>query len=376
MLTDVVWAQNALLSQIRFGRQGDDTVRVVVHLDKKADAKVFTLDNPTRVVIDFSSCVLHPAASQNMPDPLMFISKARCGAPASGQTRVVLDVSDDVSWKEGFFLEPALKSDPWRFVLDLKASGNKTTSDTILLPLAPVKTDEPAKPTSPLKPLIVLDPGHGGADPGAISATGRYEKNLTLLMAQETKRALEKTGRYRVLLTRDRDKALTLRDRINFAHRHQADLFISIHADSAKNKRAKGLSVYTISEVASDKEAMLLAERENKADIILGIDLSNELPEVSNILIDLAKRDTMDKSSHYANILVNEMSRQVTLVKNAHRFAGFVVLKSANIPSVLLEIGYLSNAQEEALLRKEDYRAKLTRAIVHGVDRYFNSIYD
>ena len=195
-------------------------------------------------------------------------------------------------------------------------------------------------------------------------------------MAQETKKALEKTGKYRVLLTRDKDKALALRERIKFAHNHEADLFISIHADSAKNKKAKGLSVYTISEKASDKEAQLLAERENKADIILGIDLSNELPEVSNILIDLAKRDTMDKSALYANLLVDKMAKKVTLLKDAHRFAGFVVLKSPSIPSVLIEIGYLSNKQEEKLLQKSSYREKLAESIVQAVNAYFDSLYE
>ena len=149
----------------------------------------------------------------------------------------------------------------------------------------------------------------------------------------------------------------------------------SDHQKSRKNSLFS-LSVYTISEKASDKEAQLLAERENKADIILGIDLSNELPEVSNILIDLAKRDTMDKSAHYANILVKKMTKKVTLLKNAHRFAGFVVLKSPSIPSVLIEIGYLSNKQEEKLLQKESYREKLAESIVQAVDDYFTSIYE
>ena len=195
-------------------------------------------------------------------------------------------------------------------------------------------------------------------------------------MAKETKKILESSGKYRVLLTRDKDVALALRERIAFAHKNKADLFISIHADSAKNKNAKGLSVYTISERASDKEAMALAERENKADIILGIDLSGETQEVSNILIDLAKRDTMEKSSHYANLLVAKMASQVTLVKDAHRYAGFVVLKSPNIPSVLIELGYLSNKQEEKLLAQSAYRNRLSKSILQAVDAYFSTIYE
>lgn len=368
--------QAAELSQIRFGRQGENAVRLVAHVNQKTPCRVFTLTNPNRVVVDFENTSLNGTCQKNMPEPLLFVKQVRVGEPLAQQTRIVLETEAVPEFEEGFFLAPMGGEKEWRYVLDLKTKEN----NSVLLPLTPAAA--PAQPKQEdrrskiQKPLIVLDPGHGGADPGAISQTGRYEKHLTLQMAKETKKALEKTGKYRVLLTRETDKALTLRGRMEFAHKHEADLFISIHADSARNKQAKGLSVYTISEKASDKEAMLLAERENKADIILGIDLSNELPEVSNILIDLAKRDTMDKSSHYANILVKEMGKKVTLVKNAHRFAGFVVLKSPNIPSVLIEIGYLSNRQEEKQLQTASYRAKLASSIVASVNQYFDTIYD
>ncbi|MBO5997467.1 MAG: N-acetylmuramoyl-L-alanine amidase [Alphaproteobacteria bacterium] len=294
------------------------------------------------------------------------------------QTRIVLETTTVPEFSTGLYLAPTKTEKNWRFFVDLKADKASTPKKEEQAP-PPEKDIVDSQPTEQVKrlkkPLVVLDPGHGGTDPGAISISGKYEKNLTLKMAQETKKVLEKTGKYRVLLTRDTDKALALRDRIRFAHKHEADLFISIHADSAKNKKASGLSVYTISEKASDKEAQMLAERENKADIILGIDLSNELPEVSNILIDLAKRDTMDKSAHYANLLVQKMAKNVTLVPNAHRFAGFVVLKSPSIPSVLIEIGYLSNPKEEKLLQNSAYRGKLANSIVQAVDNYFDTVY-
>ena len=363
------------LNQIRFGKQSEKCVRVVAHLDQKTDCRVFTLKNPNRVVIDFENTTLDPIVTQNIPEPLLFVNNVRIGTPLNGQTRLVLETTDAVDFKEGFFLTPIQQGDSWRYVVDITSNQSSSpTEKTVLLPLS--STTPPPYKTKVQKPLIVLDPGHGGADPGAISYSGKYEKNLTLQMAKEVKKEIEKTGRYRVKLTRDTDKALTLRGRIAFAHKNEADLFISIHADSAKNKKAKGLSVYTISERASDKEAQLLAERENKADIILGMDLTNEAPEVSNILIDLAKRDTMDKSSHYANILVKTMGKQVKLVKNAHRFAGFVVLKSPNIPSVLIEIGYLSNREEERNLGKPAYRAKLAKSIVDAIDDYFDTIYE
>ena len=363
---------------LRFGQQSNQTARVVVQITEKKPVRLFTLKNPNRVVIDFNETDLKTDVSDTAPRPVLFIQKVRFGQPLPHQTRIVLEVDTLPIFDEGFYLAPMGGERYWRYVLDLKTSSAQKEPDapSVLLPLtsaipAPSTTSSVVK-----KPLIVLDPGHGGKDPGAISQSGRYEKNLTLTMAKETKKILESSGKYRVLLTRDKDVALALRERIAFAHKNKADLFISIHADSAKNKNAKGLSVYTISERASDKEAMALAERENKADIILGIDLSGETQEVSNILIDLAKRDTMEKSSHYANLLVSKMASQVTLVKDAHRYAGFVVLKSPNIPSVLIELGYLSNKQEEKLLAQSAYRNRLSKSILQAVDAYFNSIYE
>ena len=372
------FAQTAKMSQIRFGNQDEKTIRVVVHLNDKKPFRVFALQNPPRVVLDFEDTVWDKNSTSKVPNGIGFIQSARVGEPLAKQTRIVLETTTVPEFSTGLYLAPTKTEKNWRFFVDLKADKASTLKKEEQAP-PPEKDIVDSQPTEQVKrlkkPLVVLDPGHGGTDPGAISISGKYEKNLTLKMAQETKKVLEKTGKYRVLLTRDTDKALALRDRIRFAHKHEADLFISIHADSAKNKKASGLSVYTISEKASDKEAQMLAERENKADIILGIDLSNELPEVSNILIDLAKRDTMDKSAHYANLLVQKMAKNVTLVPNAHRFAGFVVLKSPSIPSVLIEIGYLSNPKEEKLLQNSAYRGKLANSIVQAVDNYFDTVY-
>ena len=369
-------AHAADLVGLRFGKQDNQTARVVVQLTEKKPVRLFTLKNPDRVVIDFNETDLN--VSEKAPAPMMFIKKLRFGQPLPHQARLVLEVDTVPAFDEGFYLAPAGTERYWRYVLDLKINQVQREPDipSLMLPLVSAIPATTTTSSVVRKPLIVLDPGHGGKDPGAISQSGRYEKNLTLTMAKETKKILESSGKYRVLLTRDKDVALALRERIAFAHKNKADLFISIHADSAKNKNAKGLSVYTISERASDKEAMALAERENKADIILGIDLSGETQEVSNILIDLAKRDTMEKSSHYANLLVAKMASQVTLVKDAHRYAGFVVLKSPNIPSVLIELGYLSNKQEEKLLAQSAYRNRLSKSILQAVDAYFSTIYE
>ncbi|MBP5160681.1 MAG: N-acetylmuramoyl-L-alanine amidase [Alphaproteobacteria bacterium] len=380
MLATLVWvagAHAATLSQLRLGLQPGNTVRLVAELSDKVAFSNFTLENPTRIVIDFDNTKEKKGIRDTFPAPVSFIKSMRLGYPKVGTTRFVLESSEPVKIKEGFFLTPTQPGQPWRFVLDITSTNAPAEqASTVLLPIAASAPEPKVETAKTKKPLIVLDPGHGGKDPGAISISGRYEKVITLKMAQEVKKVLEKTGKYRVLLTRNTDKALALRERVRFAHNNRADLFISIHADSARNKNARGLSVYTISEKASDKEAAMLAERENKADIILGTDLSNEAPEVSSILIDLAKRDTMSKSAHFATALVNAMQSRITLVKQTHKFAGFVVLKSTNIPSVLLELGYLSNREEDKLLATESYRAKIADSIVRAVDQYFNTIYD
>ena len=189
-------------------------------------------------------------------------------------------------------------------------------------------------------------------------------------MGKELKQVLQNKG-YVVYLTRENDIFIPLRQRIKIAQNYKADLFMSIHADSARNHSATGLSVYTLSDTASDQEAAALAERENKADIIGGIDLGGNTKEVNDILISLSQTDTRNKSSKYATYLVQEMSKSVKLVRNTHRFAGFAVLKAPDVPAVLLEMGYLSNRTEEANLRTPAYRKKLGEAAARAIDRYF-----
>ncbi|MBM3566593.1 MAG: N-acetylmuramoyl-L-alanine amidase, partial [Alphaproteobacteria bacterium] len=181
-------------------------------------------------------------------------------------------------------------------------------------------------------------------------------------------------GRYKVYLTRDRDVFIRLRDRVAFAREMDADLFISIHADSMPDKTAHGPSVYTLSEKASDREAADLADKENKADVIAGLDLSQETPEVSTILIDLAQRETMNRSAHFASGLIGEIRKETAMLRNTHRFAGFAVLKAPDIPSVLVELGFLSNRAEERALTSRPHRAKLAAAVVRSADRFFARI--
>ncbi|GAB6054120.1 N-acetylmuramoyl-L-alanine amidase [Magnetospira thiophila] len=381
--------------------------RFVLELDQPLEFRVYALTNPYRVVIDM------PEVGWHLPEDTGShragsISGFRYGLFRPGQSRVVLDATVPVGIRQALVLPPG-KGLGFRFVLDLEpiseqaflnnlgqTSARAIISGTSSAPeeSAPPVQAAPARPNLPddvillarlgppkPKPLdrlrkrvVVLDPGHGGIDPGATGVSGIHEKNITLAMAREVRDRLQATGRYKVILTRDRDIFIRLRDRVSMARDRGGELFISLHADTIRDRQIRGLSVYTLSEKASDKEAGLLAEKENKADLIAGVDLTHESDEVTNILIDLAQRETMNQSVQFASLLVHELSRETKLLRNTHRFAGFAVLKAPDIPSVLMELGFLSNSKDEAALRDPGYRSDLARAISQGIDSYFTQV--
>jgi N-acetylmuramoyl-L-alanine amidase len=220
----------------------------------------------------------------------------------------------------------------------------------------------------------VLDPGHGGPDPGTIGVSGYYEKNVALAAAREMARRLAATGRYRIFLTRTTDRYIALRDRVGRARAAKAELFISIHADAHPDRSTRGASVYTLSEAASDREAALLAAKENKADVVAGIRFAPPPPDISTILIDLAQRDTINRSRKFAALLLASLGdRNVELLGRSHRHAGFAVLTAPDTPAVLLEMGYLSNRQDERLLLSKAYQRRLGDSLIDAVDRYFAS---
>jgi N-acetylmuramoyl-L-alanine amidase len=221
-------------------------------------------------------------------------------------------------------------------------------------------------------PLVVIDAGHGGHDPGTTSPHGgKREKDITLSIARGIRDELVKTGRVRVALTREGDSFIVLQDRYGIARKLKADLFMSIHADAAENQEARGGSVYTLSEVASDREAQRLASRENKADIINGVNLGGADVNVSSILIDLTQRETMNVSAGFAKLLLREAEPNLTLRGTAHRFASFIVLKAPDTPSVLFETGYLSNAEDAAFLGSADGQRKVARSVSSAVQAHF-----
>ena len=379
MIGTTAWAGN--ISALRIG-QGVGSVRLVFDADSKFDYNVFLLSNPKRLVVDVKDSNVRSQIERNV-DKNNVLSNIRVGKTPDGDARIAFDLKQPAIVKKVFMLPPQ-SSFGWRFVIDMEVSSEREFAAHIgnqhaFIQDSGKKSTKTASKSSAVsksnsKRIIVLDPGHGGQDPGAIGVSGVYEKNITLAMAKELKKILEKDGDYKVYLTRNRDVFIPLRERVKIARRYKADLFLSIHADSALNKNAKGLSVYTLSETASDKEAAALAERENKADVIAGLNFAEHSKEVSDILINLAQRETMNRSSEFANFMVQEMRKSVKLLDNTHRFAGFAVLKAPDVPAVLLEMGYLSNRTEEKLLRQASYRRKLAKSASAAIDRYFENM--
>jgi N-acetylmuramoyl-L-alanine amidase len=368
---------------VRLGIHPDKT-RVVLDLTGEPGYRIFPLSEPYRMVLDLTE-VDWRLPDGHVPVGRGLVQSLRYGLFAPGTSRVVLDLTGPTR-VEAVQLLPAAGDTPVRLVIDLskldQASFLATLHDAPIVSSATMASPAlvapaalvlpPPKPdTGDSRPLIALDPGHGGVDPGAIGGSGVYEKEITLAMALELKRQLEETGRYRVVLTRDEDVFIRLRDRISVARAAGADLFVSLHADSHGTRDLRGASVYTLSEQASDAEAAALATKENKSDVIAGIDLSNENEVVTNILIDLAQRETKNLSARFAALLVDELKRDTLMLRNSHRFAGFAVLKAPDVPSVLVELGYLSSSADEAELRSVKHRAKLGSAMVRAIDGFF-----
>ena len=356
-----------VVTGVRMGEQTGAT-RLVLDLSEAVPYSVFALDNPYRVVIDLPVVDWRQTGGYG---PVGVIEGLRHGRFDAETSRIVLDLSGPVEVARSFVLPP---EGPYAFrlVVDLKPVG----SDAFVRlqpPPGPPPVPAPAIASQRPRglPVVAIDAGHGGIDPGAIGANGVFEKDITLAIARELRAALEATGRYQVILTRNDDHFLALRQRVGIARDAGAELFVSLHADSVAQSSVRGASVYTLSSSASDKEAESLAARENRADIIGGLDLAQQSSDVAAILISLAQRESMNLSANFANLLIPEFSRDWRLLNNTHRFAGFAVLKAPDVPSVLVEMGYLSNRADEQALSQASTRRPLVEAMVRGIDEYF-----
>lgn len=365
-------------------------LRLIIDTSSRTSYKIFQLQNPERLVIDLSDvrrgANFPVAKSLNTPP----VSQIRSGIQNGVNLRVVLDLTAPITLEHTLASAPSHASGPYTLSVEFstKTPTHITTLTQKLPPTLPNLTPQPTVKPAPIaetpkvsetkaqektntKPLIILDPGHGGADPGTQGYARTYEKHLTLSYGLALKEAFEKTGRYRVILTRSRDEYVDLKERVRKAKRADGDIFLSLHADSHHDKSLRGLSIYTLSEKASDKEAAELADKENKSDLLYDVNLGTTNPEITGVLIDIIQRENANASSLLAESLIKELSGEIRLLRYPHRFAGFRVLTAPDIPSLLIELGYLSNPEEEGLLNAPTYKKKVVNAIVRSIDNYF-----
>jgi N-acetylmuramoyl-L-alanine amidase len=359
---------------VRIG--GDDKqTRFVMDFDRNVDLVAFTLADPYRVVIDLPQVVFHlPQDAGESGRGL--VRGFRYGLIMPGGSRIVLDTKGPVKVEKAFALRPA-EGQPARLVLDLTPTDRESFLRLIALEnrtaRQPKRSAVAVKPDADPRPLVVLDPGHGGIDSGTHGAGGVSEKDVVLAFAKDLRAKIEASGKYRVLMTREDDSFLALTERVRVARAHNAALFISVHADALPKKegQAEGATVYTLSEHASDAEAARLADAENKADVIAGVDLSAEPDDVANILVDLAQRETKTFSLQFARAVVNDLKGTARLHKRPLKSAGFVVLKAPDVPSVLIELGYMSDKEDLSHLTSEDWRKRIATVLAQAVDDFF-----
>jgi N-acetylmuramoyl-L-alanine amidase len=370
-----VTEQPVVAADLRIG--GDDKrTRFVVDLNRKIDVAAFALADPYRVVIDLPQ-VAFKFSAKAAEQRRGLVKAFRYGLIMQGGSRIVIDTKGPVRIEKAFVLD-ATDNQPARLVLDLAATDRTSFMHTITLENRSVRAeakpvDVPRKTDGDPRPLVVLDPGHGGIDTGTRGSGGELEKDIVLAFAQTLRGQLEGSGKYRVVMTRTDDTFIPLGERVRFARARNAGLFISIHADALPRKegQAEGATVYTLSETASDAEAARLAEAENKADVIAGVDLTTEPDDVANILVDLAQRETKTFSMQFARTVVDELKTAARLHKNPLKSAGFKVLLAPDVPSVLIELGYMSTKDDLKQLNSVTWRARSAEALVKAIDAFF-----
>jgi N-acetylmuramoyl-L-alanine amidase len=395
---------------------GDATrTRFVADLTAAVSYTVYVLPDPYRVMIDLPGLRFDlPPDSGSKTRGL--ITQYRYGEVGEGRSRIVLETDGPVLIDKSFAVE-AQAGQPARIVVDLVktteeafAAALKSDEKTSMAAIADAAeagkpafggaaNDEPAetgtaevvplprpkpgtepaavsrKPSAPKRAegrkLVVIDPGHGGIDPGAIGSKKTREKDVVLAYGLKLRDILRSKGQIDVIMTRTDDKFLSLKDRVRIARENEADLFIAVHADTVRGPAARGATIYTLSEKASDAEAEALAQKENRADIIGGLDLDTESEEVTDILIDLVQRESKNHSLFFAKRAVTEMQGVTRFTGKPMRSAGFVVLKAPDVPSVLVELGYLSSREDEKQLTSAEWRAKVAGAMAKAIEKYF-----
>jgi len=373
-------AGRGLISNFRFGQLDDNRSRIVIDvtgpvLIQNSYAVRAKKDRPARLIIDLIATDEETFAKINQADQV-----ANLVAKEQAKT----EQSDGIIPEDQPLIsDDRQSSDP---IADLlrgksltaeKQPGQKTKQDHLAkdhqAKIPQATGAQASAPNRTKKLLIVIDPGHGGIDTGTTSKSGQSEKALVLAFSKKLRARLKSLGRYDVIMTRSDDTFVRLRKRVSIAHKNKAALFIAIHADSIKFSAVRGTTIYTLSETASDEEAAALAAKENQSDIIAGVDLAGENKEISNILIDLAQRETKNLSLYFAKKAISSLKRVTRVAKRPMRAAGFVVLKAPDVPSVLLELGYLSNKRDAKLMASKAWQTKVAKALAQSIDNYFRA---
>jgi len=355
----------SLRSKVRNIRvsSGVGTTRIVLDLEGVTEHTLFTLQNPQRVVVDLTNAT--------MPIPLVvpklagtLIENVRYAVRGINGLRLVFDLRADAT-PRSFFLTPDKNNPSFRLVVDLKKKQNTRQN------AKPVKTEKIKKKRNI---VVAIDAGHGGRDPGAVGKKGTREKDIVLSIARKLEVILKRQKGITPYLTRRSDIFLPLRERIRRARSHKADLFVSIHADAARRRKAQGSSVYILSQRgASSEAARWLAKRENDADLVGGVNLDDKDDLLKSVLLDLSQSATIEASLGFAEVMLDSLKRVGKVHSKRVEQAGFVVLKSPDIPSILVETAFISNPSEEKKLRSKAFQNKIAKAIHSGIVKYYTA---
>ena len=355
----------SLRSKVRSIRvsSGVGTTRIVLDLEGVTEHTLFTLQNPQRVVVDLTNAT--------MPTPLVvpklagtLIENVRYALRGINGLRMVFDLRADAT-PRSFFLAPDQNNPSFRLVVDLERRENARQGTK------PVKTEKTKKKRNI---VVAIDAGHGGRDPGAVGKKGTREKDIVLSIARKLEAILKRQKGITPYLTRRSDIFLPLRERIRRARSHKADLFVSIHADAARRRKAQGSSVYILSQRgASSEAARWLAKRENDADLVGGVNLDDKDDLLKSVLLDLSQSATIEASLSFAEVMLDSLRRVGKVHSKRVEQAGFVVLKSPDIPSILVETAFISNPREEKKLRSKAFQKKIAKAIHSGIIKYYKA---